>query len=401
MKKALIVTGTILGSLMISSSAFASTTHEVKDGDTLYKISKTFNTNVQELKSLNKLTSNLILPGQVLKVEKDTYVVKAGDSLSKIAKSHKTSVENLLKLNPSISNPDQIKVGQTIQVNEQVSVEKTYKVQLGDTLFKIAKANNTTVDSLMALNPEINNKFTISVGQTLKIAGQTVEVSKPASKPAVSTETKKQETSQKQESSPVQNQDQPKQETITSSQTVQNEEQPKQEVVDSTQENEVVAEPVQIQDQPKQETIAPSQPDPTPEQPKQETVVSSEAKADSIIAAGMKYLGTPYEFGASTSRSDAFDCSSFAYRAYNEGAGIKLPRTSVKQSAMGTEVSLNALQKGDLVFFDTDYDGIINHVGIYVGDDQMINATRSKGVVVISLHNSYWEPRIVKAMRIL
>ncbi|WP_410906102.1 C40 family peptidase [Priestia sp. SIMBA_032] len=53
------------------------------------------------------------------------------------------------------------------------------------------------------------------------------------------------------------------------------------------------------------------------------------------------------------------------------------------------------LQKGDLVFYDTDYDRIVNHVGIYESSNKMINATSSKGVSDTDTNNSYWKPRYV------
>ncbi|NGY88369.1 C40 family peptidase [Bacillus megaterium] len=120
-----------------------------------------------------------------------------------------------------------------------------------------------------------------------------------------------------------------------------------------------------------------------------------------MLAEGAKYLGAKYVYGASTSRTDAFDCSSFTLRAF-KATGISLPRTSASQAQVGTPVSLNALQKGDLVFFDTDHNGTINHVGIYAGNNTMINAATSKGVSYTNLKgNSYWEPRMVKAVRVI
>jgi peptidoglycan endopeptidase LytE len=73
----------------------------------------------------------------------------------------------------------------------------------------------------------------------------------------------------------------------------------------------------------------------------------------------------------------------------------------VAQSHVGTAVSSKALQKGDLVFFDTNNDGVINHVGIYAGNGQMLNASTSKGVSYANINNSYWGPSFVKAVRVL
>lgn len=127
---------------------------------------------------------------------------------------------------------------------------------------------------------------------------------------------------------------------------------------------------------------------------------SKSNKADQVLAAGAKYMGAKYVYGASTSRTDVFDCSSFTLRAF-QSAGVSLPRNSVAQSHVGTTVSSKSLQKGDLVFFDTNNDGVINHVGIYAGNGQMLNASTSKGVSYADINSSYWGPSFVKAVRVL
>ena len=128
------------------------------------------------------------------------------------------------------------------------------------------------------------------------------------------------------------------------------------------------------------------------------TTTSWEEKATAIIATGKKYIGTPYLYGASTSQTDAFDCSSFTKRVFQEN-GITLPRTTVEQATIGTTVSLSNMRKGDLIFFDTDYDGVINHVGIAINSSSMIHCGSSTGVTISSL-NSYWNPRITKVTRV-
>ncbi|MDU9693569.1 NlpC/P60 family protein [Priestia aryabhattai] len=120
---------------------------------------------------------------------------------------------------------------------------------------------------------------------------------------------------------------------------------------------------------------------------------------DDVITEAAKHKGAKYLWGAATTRTDAFDCSSFTLRSF-KAAGITLPRTSLEQSKMGTEVSLDNLKKGDLVFFDTNKDGVINHVGIYVGNNTMINASKV-GVSYAKLKgNPYWGPKLVKAVRV-
>lgn len=95
-----------------------------------------------------------------------SYIVKKGDTLNKIAKANNMSLSDLLALNPQISNPNRINVGDKINLVKATSV--IYKVKAGDTLTKIAKANNTTVQKLAELNG-LSNPSLIRVGQELRI----------------------------------------------------------------------------------------------------------------------------------------------------------------------------------------------------------------------------------------
>ena len=122
--------------------------------------------------------------------------------------------------------------------------------------------------------------------------------------------------------------------------------------------------------------------------------------ADHLIAIANKYLGVSYKYGSSTSTYSSFDCSSFTYTVFKQ-AGVTLPRTSSSQARAGVSVSLSSLQKGDLVFFDTDFDGTINHVGIYAGGGRMIHASSSKGISYANVDRHYWAPRLEKAVRLL
>ncbi|WP_042348385.1 C40 family peptidase [Bacillus massiliigorillae] len=124
-----------------------------------------------------------------------------------------------------------------------------------------------------------------------------------------------------------------------------------------------------------------------------------ESKANSIIESGKKYLGAKYLYGASPDRTDVFDCSSYTQRVFKEN-GITLPRTSIEQSKVGTAISLSEVRKGDLIFFDTDYDGVINHVAIAMDNTSLLQCTTSSGVSTATL-NSYWKPRAVKAVRVI
>jgi cell wall-associated NlpC family hydrolase len=91
------------------------------------------------------------------------------------------------------------------------------------------------------------------------------------------------------------------------------------------------------------------------------------SRAAAAVAYAYRKIGSPYVWGATG--PDAFDCSGLVQAAYR-AAGIQLPRTSYAQIGAGRRVSRSELRPGDLVFF---YRGI-SHVGIYVGNGQMIHA---------------------------
>jgi cell wall-associated NlpC family hydrolase len=97
-----------------------------------------------------------------------------------------------------------------------------------------------------------------------------------------------------------------------------------------------------------------------------------EAKADAIIATGMKQLGTPYVFGGNTPYV-AFDCSGFVQYAFNQN-GFNLLHSSALLSQLGTPVDKGNLRKGDLVFLQGTYKSGVSHVGIYLGNNKILQA---------------------------
>jgi len=125
----------------------------------------------------------------------------------------------------------------------------------------------------------------------------------------------------------------------------------------------------------------------------------ADKQADELIAAGSEYLGTPYEFGAASDQTDTFDCSSFVQRVFQEALSIDLPRVSYDQAKVGTEVSLDDLRKGDLLFFSAR--GLdIGHVAIYAGNGQLLHTYSKKLGVHFEKFEGQWKDRFVTARRI-
>ena len=109
------------------------------------------------------------------------------------------------------------------------------------------------------------------------------------------------------------------------------------------------------------------------------------ASVDTLINGAKKLIGVPYKWGGTT--PSGFDCSGFIYYVYKQ-AGYDISRTSA-QGYSDRSFYVDSPQVGDLVFFKNTYKQGISHVGIYVGNNQFINAS-SSGVEITSLNNSYW-----------
>lgn len=148
--------------------------HEVLKGQTLFSISKAYGESVDKIKTINKLQSDDLQLGFLLKIPvsdnstgqvvqsnggemtSENYVVKKGESLYKIAAIYSTTVENIRKLNPGIS--ENLSEGQIIKVPVPVSKEPIVKAKIhvvakGETLYSIAKKYLLTLNELKNLNP--------------------------------------------------------------------------------------------------------------------------------------------------------------------------------------------------------------------------------------------------------
>jgi cell wall-associated NlpC family hydrolase len=111
-----------------------------------------------------------------------------------------------------------------------------------------------------------------------------------------------------------------------------------------------------------------------------------------VVGIAMRYLGVPYRWGGAS--PSGFDCSGLVVYVFAQ-IGISLPHSSYALYGMGTPVSRDQLQPGDLVFFAG-----LGHMGIYIGGGQFIHAPHTGDVVKISSISGYYSSNYVGARRI-
>ena len=126
-------------------------------------------------------------------------------------------------------------------------------------------------------------------------------------------------------------------------------------------------------------------------------------KVDKIVSHAKGFVGTRYKFGG-TSRK-GMDCSGLVYVSFLE-QDISLPRISRDMAKRGRRIDLRQVSEGDLLFFQTNKNRrVINHVGLVVesrrGVVRFIHSTTSKGVIISSLDEHYWNDAFVEVRRII
>jgi LysM repeat protein len=142
--------------------------YTVQQDDTLYGLSKKFDSSVDEIKTINSLKEDTILTGQKLIIPNTTtpkahHIVKKGETVYSISKQYQINIDNLVKENNLKNN--HIYIGQKLKIT--FSKKGTYKVKKNDTLHSIAKRYRIGIEELTILNGLKSN--TIKIGQTLTV----------------------------------------------------------------------------------------------------------------------------------------------------------------------------------------------------------------------------------------
>lgn len=286
------------------------TTYIVQAGDTLWKVARNHNVTVDELKSLNNLNSELIMVGQKLVVGKGAIKVVPNNSRPSNTSSNNASSNNTNSSNTNTSSNNNPVVQSSKDNNGN------YKVQRGDTLWKIANKFNVSVAEIKVINKLKTDS--IYFGQTLSISGEIVQV-----------------------------------------------------------ENDPVVE----EKKPANNNEGTSTPTPSS---------NSSLNVDRMISEAKALSGIPYRWGGNT--PSGFDCSGFIYYVLNKVTSVS------RLSAAGYWDSMkpvNSPAVGDFVYFSTYKEGP-SHMGIYLGNNEFIHAS-SSGVTITSLNNSYWKQRYLGA----
>ncbi|QQE76423.1 C40 family peptidase [Brevibacillus composti] len=109
-------------------------------------------------------------------------------------------------------------------------------------------------------------------------------------------------------------------------------------------------------------------------------------KSEEIVKLTKSLVGKDYKYGAEGPKS--FGSAGLATYVYGQ-AGIKIQDTISELYSKGTKVSRTAVKPGDLVFFSSSGNGKPTFMGIYVGNDQFIYSSQSKGEVVVKKYSAY------------
>lgn len=359
--------------------------HKISKGENLSVIAKKYGVKVKDIADANpnapkvlKLNSTLLIPNKNKSTAKakskneeiavndtplntsGTHEVASKETLWGISKKYNVSVDDLKKANPSLET-EGLKIGQQIiipsnnivSINEKpvetvaeavsTDVELYREVKAKETKYGISKEYGITVAELERQNPSIKGK--VPVGYLLKIRVPKEKADAIQSAKAL--------------------QDNNSQIDTPSNQVAQA----------------------------------------APEIKRDSTVVRTgdySGLIDQIIASATENIGIRYRSGGTTKAG--FDCSGLMFCTFGN-FDIKLPRSSIEQSRIGTKVASEEAQKGDLIFFRTNGRRHINHVGMVVenvdGEIKFVHSSTHGGVMISSTKEPYYTRAFSQVNRVL
>lgn len=111
-----------------------------------------------------------------------------------------------------------------------------------------------------------------------------------------------------------------------------------------------------------------------------------------LISEAARWLGVPYRYAGND--KGGVDCSGLTSQVFLKTLNVKMPRSSREQQQWCKSIDKDNLKPGDLVFFATGSNrNRVSHVGIYIGNGDIIHASSSRGVVVSNLAETYYMMR--------
>lgn len=112
---------------------------------------------------------------------------------------------------------------------------------------------------------------------------------------------------------------------------------------------------------------------------------------NAVVSNAKAQIGKPYAWGASG--PNAFDCGGLVKYVYKQAVNVDLPMGTINQEKYGEEASLKSLEPGDLLFYGSR--GATYHVGLYIGNNQMIHSPQP-GQMVTAVDINYFYPTFAR-----
>lgn len=422
--------------LVISSNIFSQEKiqHTVAKGESVYSIAQKYNVKPVEIIALNPKAKKTLQLKMVLQIPSKEKIedkkpeiieheVAAKETLYGLSKKYDTTVDKIKEANPIIET-EGVKIGAklkipvgdkaTVQTNkteitavkqEEVAAKTVpvieentsgvHEVLPKETKYGISRKYGLTINELEALNPE--SKKGLAVGTKLVVKKGIEKEITPVEK---TKDTKMADTAIAQIAKPA---DEKK---IAENKVESKEAKPSKGQfkiigrVESDKNTEIAEIKPQIEesDEMVDETIETEQPvvEVAPLSPENMT------KAEFLIAKASENLGARYRSGATG--NGGFDCSGLMYATF-KNIDMTLPRSSREMAATaGVRIAKEQAQKGDLIFFATRGRGV-SHVGMVTevteDDIKFIHSSTSSGVIISSVNEPYYARRFVQIKRVL
>lgn len=352
--------------------------HTVVSGESIYSIAKKYDVSESDIYELNpkskgallQLKTVLLIPNKKSKSKSnkevsssknatETHIVESGESLYKIAKKYDISLEKLKELNPNIK-PESIQIGDKIVVSAKKEKETPKENKPKETKIVVAEVANpvnpTNMDSNLCTDELGNKVHTVTKGETLYRLSKKYKVS------------------------------------------VKDLEEMNPEIIANLPIGyEVVIKKGNVELENHQKDFV--------EAPKiiEELSPENMSKAEFLVAKASQHIGTRYRGGGTTSAG--FDCSGLMFSTFKH-IDMTLPRSSSSMAVgAGYKIDRSQAQKGDLIFFTTNGRGSINHVGMIteiIGDEiKFIHSSVQAGVIISSTEEPYYKRRFVQINRVL